>query len=123
MPQLIAAAIGAFTENNLWCEQAGLQELGSQTILGIVIVGVALEFYKIPITEEFLFSLRIGCYYPQPTVVQWLRVPGIDNVLKYRSRGMLELENRQVALECLEALKNLMVRLVCVFQLLILFLI
>ena len=72
-------------------------------------VATAPIFYRIPITQELLFSIVTSQYPAQVTVVQRF-IPPVAVPEAYRQEGMVPLENRQVVFQCFEAMKQFVVR-------------
>lgn len=103
-PQLIAAVIAAFVENNRLRGHPLLQ----QTFPAITMVGPCPVFYKIPVTQALVDALITSQYPAQPTVVQRL-VPLVPDPDSYRRQGMNPLENRGIVFQCLEAMRGLLV--------------
>ena len=105
-PQLIAEAIAAFSQNNANRVSAGLPELTSRRIPGIVMSGTAVSFYLIPVTETLEGALLTASYPAQETIV--LRfIPPVPDPIRYTMRGygMGPLENRRIVLQCFEAFR------------------
>jgi hypothetical protein len=107
-PQLIADAIGAFYENNKARCAAGLPPLQSKTFAGIIMVGTAPTFYKIPVTQELLISLATSQYPPHATMVEKF-FPPVPSLGKLASVGMKPIVNRHIILQCFEAFKQFVV--------------
>ncbi|KAL0945084.1 hypothetical protein HGRIS_014922 [Hohenbuehelia grisea] len=103
--QLIAEACAAFSENNNLRERVGLPRLTSMTFPGLTLIGSTPTFYKITVTEELLIALATAQYPATPTIVERL-VPPIPDPTSFQSKGMLNLNNRIVALQCFQAFKG-----------------
>ncbi|KAF9487797.1 hypothetical protein BDN71DRAFT_578874 [Pleurotus eryngii] len=106
--QLIAEAIAAFQSNNVRRRRAGLEELDSKIIPGIIMVGTAPSFFKIPVTEQLSECVAQGQYPPTPTIVTG-HVPDLPRPNRRFSEGMKPLDNRRVILQCYEAFKQFVV--------------
>ena len=107
-PQLIANAIAAFYENNRALRAAGLPPLKSKTFAGIIMVGTAPTFYKIPVTEEILMSLATSQYPLQATTVEKF-IPPVPFPERLANDGMKPLVNRRIIFQCLQAFKQFVV--------------
>ncbi|KAF6754861.1 hypothetical protein DFP72DRAFT_1009088 [Ephemerocybe angulata] len=107
-PQLIAAALAAFHQNNKIRQDTGTPPLQSQTFPGITMVGTAATFYKITITSELALAVAGGVYPENETIVREF-VPPVSEPLDYVAQGMFYLENRRLLLQCFEAFKQFMV--------------
>ncbi|THU95943.1 hypothetical protein K435DRAFT_665350 [Dendrothele bispora CBS 962.96] len=99
--QLVAKAIAAFTENNKNREAIGLDPLTEKVMPGIMMVGTAPTFFKIPVTEQLVYHVRHGTYPPQSMLVIYCCPP----LARSHSEGMRPLDNRQPILSCFEAFK------------------
>jgi hypothetical protein len=109
-PQLIAGAIAAFMEMEekalFWGEAA----FESKTFPGMVMVGTAPTFYKIPVTMELALAVARGQCPPTPTVVEKftppIPQPGTSNLVV---DGMSPLVNRRIIMQCFQAFKQFVV--------------
>ncbi|KAK7006668.1 hypothetical protein R3P38DRAFT_2728232 [Favolaschia claudopus] len=104
-PQLIAEAVAAFAANNRRRKALGLPSIASQVFAGIVMLGTAPTFYKIPISTELATAIGRAQYPTQVTFVSKL-VPPVPNLANYISEGMVPLENRRIVFQCLTAFKQ-----------------
>ncbi len=109
-PQLIAEAIAAFSQNNSNRVSAGLPKLTSRRMPGIVMIGTAVSFYLIPVTDTLQEALSTASYPTQETVV-FRFIPPVPDPFQYivRSKGMRPLENRSIVLQCFEAFRKFVV--------------
>jgi len=78
--------------------------VGSQIIPGIIMVGVVLVFYRIPITEELVKCVQARIYPSEVTIVQRC-TPPVPNPSAYAGEGLVPLANRVVVMRCFEAFK------------------
>ncbi|KAJ7057881.1 hypothetical protein C8F01DRAFT_1151431 [Mycena amicta] len=106
--ELIAEAVAAFSANNKQRIDSGLTPLTSKVVAGIVMVGTAPMFYKIPISSELVTAIATAQYPPNVTTVSKF-IPPVPDIRSYISEGMDPLENRQVVFQCLEAFKQFLV--------------
>ncbi len=76
---------------------------------GIVMIGTAVSFYLIPVTDTLQEALSMASYPAQETVV-FRFIPPVPDPFQYivRSKGMRPLENRSTVLQCFEAFKKLL---------------
>ncbi|KAJ7819974.1 hypothetical protein B0H13DRAFT_2682400 [Mycena leptocephala] len=102
--RLIAAAIAAHHENRRR-RALGFPRAAAQTYPGIVMIGTALTFYQIPVSEALVQAVNSGLDPPAATVVRKLRPP-VDRVRNYLEDGMVLLANRKLILQCLGAFKQ-----------------
>ena len=70
--------------------------------------GSAPTLYKIPVTQELLVAVENGQFPLAPTIVQRFYPRGPEQII-YNSLGMQDLENRRLAFQCFEALRQLLV--------------
>lgn len=104
-PQLIAEAVAAFQINNKKRELAGLPTRNMCLIPGIVMIGTAPTFYKLPVTEELANAVALGTFPTHPTVVH-RHIPAVPRPLRRLSEGMKPLDSRTVVLRCFEAFRK-----------------
>ncbi|KAM6501845.1 hypothetical protein JOM56_001822 [Amanita muscaria] len=104
-------AIAAFQDNNTRRLAAGRPPLDSQVIPGIIMVGKASSFFKIPVTQTLSQCVEYGEYPPAPTIVTG-HVPDLPRPSYRFSEGMKPLDNRRAILECYEAFKKRFIRVV-----------
>ncbi|KAG9221981.1 hypothetical protein CCMSSC00406_0009189 [Pleurotus cornucopiae] len=97
--QLITEAIAAFPTNNLRRLTAGLEKLDSKIISGIIMIGTAPSFFKIPVTKQLSQCVAQGQYPLSPTIVT-RHVPDLPRPNRRFSEGMKPLDNQQVILQC-----------------------
>ncbi|KZV66568.1 hypothetical protein PENSPDRAFT_755597 [Peniophora sp. CONT] len=102
-PQLIAKAIAAFSTNRNSSINMHREPATSHTFPGIVMVGTTPVFFKIPVTEELRAAVSEGVYPNTPTIVERLVAPLPDP--SQSDRGLQAVANRQLLLQCFEALK------------------
>ncbi|KAJ7036800.1 hypothetical protein C8F04DRAFT_465639 [Mycena alexandri] len=74
-PQLIAAAIAAHYENNRRLRVVGLPTVAAKVFPGIIMIGTAPVFYRIPVSEALVDAVSRGEYPPVTTVVRKLNPP------------------------------------------------
>jgi hypothetical protein len=99
-PQLVAEAIAAFHQNNVNCGLAGLPKLAHKPMPGIVMIGSAVLFYLIPVTD-MVDAILTASY--QTVIFQFCSpVPNRTHYVDY-GKGMRPLENRRIILQCFEA--------------------
>ncbi|KAF8903343.1 hypothetical protein CPB84DRAFT_1774614 [Gymnopilus junonius] len=85
-PQLIAAAVAAFNQNNSRRRTGGRPQLNSKYIPAITMAGSAPIFCRIPVTTTLLTALTTDTYPAEETVV--LRyVPPVPNPETHRISG------------------------------------
>ena len=73
-------------------------------------IGTAPIFYRIPVTMALLQAAATASYPYEETIV--LRyIPPVPHQHRYRSDGMGPLDNRRIILQCFEAFKAVIVRL------------
>ena len=106
--QLIAEAIAAFQSNNKKRILAGLDPAQHLLIPGIVMIGTAPIFYKIPVTKGLADAVTYGAFPPLPTVVHF-HVPAVPRPHRRLSEGMKPLDNRHIVLRCYEAFKRFII--------------
>ncbi|KAJ7457269.1 hypothetical protein B0H11DRAFT_2199785 [Mycena galericulata] len=104
-PQLIAAAVAAYSANIRFRNALGLPPVTSKVFAGIVMLGTALTFYKIPISSELVTAISSAQYPLNATVVSKL-VPPVPDLYRYLNEGMVPLENRRIVFHCLTAFKQ-----------------
>ncbi|KAJ2915618.1 hypothetical protein MD484_g4789, partial [Candolleomyces efflorescens] len=104
--QLVAEALAAFTENNASRMSSDLAPLESKVVSGIVMVGTAPTFFKIPITQELVTHVRHGTYPPTATIVNYC-FPPVPRPARRRRDGMKPLDNRRQFLSCYQAFKTI----------------
>ncbi|KAK7443523.1 NADH dehydrogenase [ubiquinone] flavoprotein 1, mitochondrial [Stygiomarasmius scandens] len=68
-PQVIAAAIAAFQQNNRTRGERGLQRLDKMVIPCVVMIGTRPVFYKVPVTKELSDAVAVGHYPAETTFV------------------------------------------------------
>lgn len=120
--QLVAAAVGAFNENNAQRDVAGLPPLeekvshfasllppflrdcSPKVIPGIVMAGTSPAFFKIPVTQTLSTHIRHGTYPSEETRVTYC-YPSLPHPGHRRYEGMKPLDNRREILKCFEAFK------------------
>ncbi|KAL0955382.1 hypothetical protein HGRIS_001630 [Hohenbuehelia grisea] len=107
-PQLIAEAIAAFSSNNYRRINSGLAPLQSHVFPGIIMIGTAPIFFRIPITEALLKSVQVGSYPARQTVVQRC-FPPVPAPKSFIDEGLQHLGNRRVVLQCLRAFKQFII--------------
>ena len=107
-PQLIAEAIGAFSEACVTLRMSGQPAPDTKTLSGITMIGSAPLLYKIPLTNELLIAINAGQYPQTPTIVQRFMSPAVE-YNDYVTYGMKPLDHRRAAFECLEAFKAFVV--------------
>lgn len=83
-------------------------DLGLQVIPGIIMVGTAPIFFKVPVTEELSDCVRHGKYPATPTVVA-CHFPDIPRPDCRFDEGMKPLDNRLPILKCYEAFRKFVV--------------
>lgn len=83
----------------------GVHQISHAEVLGITMVGSALTFYKVPISEELIHAIITGQCPAQKTIVKKL-VPPVLRHAAYLSEGMKPLDNRYIILQCLKAFKS-----------------
>ncbi|KAF8175101.1 hypothetical protein BJ912DRAFT_885110 [Pholiota molesta] len=109
-PQLIAGAISAFMEMEEKAQFWGEAVFESKTFPGMVMVGTAPTFYKIPVTMELLLAVASGQRPPTPTVVEKfippIPQPGTPRLVV---EGMSPLVNRRIIMQCFQAFKQFVV--------------
>ncbi|KAF8881159.1 hypothetical protein CPB84DRAFT_1735260 [Gymnopilus junonius] len=103
-PQLIAEAIAVFYQNNLRRDWTGQTQLVSQTIPGIIMVGVVPTFYLITVTADLLTSVISGSYPSEATIVKRC-IPPVLNLNSYPEEGIVPLANRVIVMQCFQAFK------------------
>ncbi|KAF4618186.1 hypothetical protein D9613_011670 [Agrocybe pediades] len=106
--QLIAKAIAAFQSNNKKRVLAGLDPVQHSLMPGIVMIGTAPIFYKIPVTENLANAVTYGIFPQAPTIVHF-HVPTIPRPHRRLSEGMKPLDNRHAILRCYEAFKRFII--------------
>ena len=106
--QLIAEAIAAFQSNNKERILAGLDPAQHLLIPGIVMIGTAPIFYKIPVTKGLADAVTYGAFPPSPTVVHF-HVPAVPRPHRRLSEGMKPLDSRHIVLCCYEAFKRFII--------------
>ncbi|TEB23377.1 hypothetical protein FA13DRAFT_1420359 [Coprinellus micaceus] len=106
-PQLIAAAVAAFTLNiRNRVENLGIPPLPSKLFAGISLTGTAPVFYKINVTAELVTAISGGGY-PETLTVVYAHLPVVPRRPHRRwGEGMKPLDNRRVILSCYEAFKR-----------------
>jgi len=75
-------------------------------------IGTAPIFYRIPVTTALLQALATASY-PQEETTVLKFIPPVPNQNRYRIDGMRSLDNRHIILQCFEAFKAVIVRLLC----------
>ncbi|KAF9479487.1 hypothetical protein BDN70DRAFT_834440 [Pholiota conissans] len=103
-PQLIAATIAAYYQNNLRRTDAGLDALPTILMPGITMVGTAPTFYRIPVSPKLLEAL-VTLTYPQEETIVYRCLPPVPDKQKYASEGMRPLTNRCIVLQSFQAFK------------------
>ncbi|KAH9483370.1 hypothetical protein JR316_0005476 [Psilocybe cubensis] len=104
--QLIAEAIAAVQHNNRVRNLLGFKEpLEFKEMAGIVMIGSAPTFFKIPVSRDLLDAVQRGSFPATPTVVAMHR-PVIKRPLRRLAEGMRPLDNRKAILGCFEAFKK-----------------
>jgi hypothetical protein len=111
-PQLIAAAIAAYSENQYRRVTEGLPPQLSCIIPGITMAGTWPTFYKIPVTSALLTAVETGQYPSEPTVVERCIVPVPDPSV--RPLGLQPVVNRKFLFQCFDAFKSFMVNVLLV---------
>ncbi|KAF9024646.1 hypothetical protein BDZ89DRAFT_1162141 [Hymenopellis radicata] len=101
--QLVAAAVAAFTDNNVNRMADGRDLLAEKVMPGIIMVGTTPTFFKIPITETLTTHIRDGTYPPDITTVTFCQPPVPR---PQRWEGMMPLDGRRQILRCYEAFKT-----------------
>ena len=90
--------------------------MDSQTIYGILMVGTAPTFYRMPITADLVRDVQAG----RIPSGQWTRVqrcvPPVPNQDAYPKEGLVPLVNRRVVMQCFGAFKALVVSFVNVLS-------
>ena len=114
-PQLVAEAIAAFSQTNLIRRGRALPPLESKTFAGITMVGTTPNFFRIPVTQQLIVALATAQYPAEPTIVHKL-VPPVPDHTTILEQGMLPLANRRIILQCFEAFKQFVVRLIPLSQ-------
>lgn len=104
IPQLVAAAIAGFVENN----RLRRPPLAQEIIPAITMVGPRPIFYKVPVTQALVSAIITAQYPAQPTIVQRL-VPPVPDEEAYIIYGMNSLVDRRIVFQCLEAMRGLLV--------------
>jgi hypothetical protein len=104
-PQLVAEAIAAFAENNRTRKRLNQPLLDSKIMPGIIMVGTAPVFYKIPVTAA-LEGCVINGIYPQATTTVYAHYPNVPRPDDFWLEGMRPLDNRKIVLSCYEAFKQ-----------------
>ena len=99
----MAEAIAAFYMTN---HRYGRNPVKEKIFPAITMVGARPTFYLIPITKALMKAVSAGQYPPQETVVMQF-IPPVQNIADYGRDGMLNLEGRRVAFQCLEGMKRL----------------
>ncbi|KAF9024640.1 hypothetical protein BDZ89DRAFT_1114557, partial [Hymenopellis radicata] len=84
--QLVAAAVAAFTKNNMNRRAAGLDLLSEKVMPGIVIAGTSPTFFKIPVSKSLSSHIRGGTYPPDITTVTFCQPP-VPRPAQRRRRG------------------------------------
>ncbi|KAK0209757.1 hypothetical protein IW262DRAFT_1468432 [Armillaria fumosa] len=102
--QLVAEAVAAFNENNAQREAIGFPPLAEKVMPGIVMVCTSPVFFKIPVTQNLSRHIRHGMYPPEETRVTYCYPPD-PCPARWRSEGMMPLDNRSEILTCYEAFK------------------
>ena len=74
-------------------------------------IGTAPIFYRILVTVRLLEALATATYSQEKTIVLKF-IPPVPNQEQYRDDGMHPLANRQTVLQCFEAFKTVIVRLI-----------
>ena len=103
--QLIAKAIAAFQSNNEKRYSTGLPLQDQCLIAGILMIGAAPVFYKIPVTRELADAVALSKYPPNPSTV-YSHPPPIPRPDFRYLEGMKPLDNRRIILQCYEAFKK-----------------
>ncbi|PPQ87155.1 hypothetical protein CVT25_000145 [Psilocybe cyanescens] len=109
-PQLVAEAIAAFHHNNGSRTLAGLPKLTYKRIPGIVMIGSAVVFYLIPVTDTLEKAISTASY-PTEETIFFRFIPPVPDSSHYgdHGKGMRPLENRHIVLQCFEAFKKFVV--------------
>ncbi|KAF8909527.1 hypothetical protein CPB85DRAFT_1222023, partial [Mucidula mucida] len=104
--RIVAAAVGAFTENNRRRMAAGLEPLLDTVVMPpSVMGGTSPTFLKIPVTESLSTHIRDGTYPPDITCVTFCKPP-VPRPALWKSEGMKPLDSRRPILSCFEAFKT-----------------
>lgn len=82
----------------------GVDKIVQAEVPGIIMIGSALTFYKVLVSEELIHAINTGQHPIQRTVVKKL-VPPVPRPATYLHEGMKPLDNRHIILQCLEAFK------------------
>ncbi|KAF5390331.1 hypothetical protein D9757_002940 [Collybiopsis confluens] len=106
--QLIAEAIAAFqyVNNKRMLHRRDL--LKHAVFPGIVMIGTAPRFFKIPVTTELNHAVRSGAFPEDPTVVSGYIPPVVADGAGF-AVGMLSRNNRRAIFQCYEAFKKFVV--------------
>jgi hypothetical protein len=109
-PQLVAGAIAAFHQNNGNRRLAGLPKLTYKRMPGIVMIGSAVVFYLIPVTDTLEEAISTASYPAEETIV-FQFIPPVPDSAHYgdHGKGMRPSENRRIVLQCFEAFKKFVV--------------
>ncbi|KAF8901339.1 hypothetical protein CPB84DRAFT_1777593 [Gymnopilus junonius] len=104
--RLIAHSIAAVRHNNqIRSLELGMDELESEMMPGITMLGTTPTFFKIPVDRELIDAVQDGQHPITPTIVSMFR-PSFFTHLARPTEGMKSLDNREVILACLEAFKQ-----------------
>jgi hypothetical protein len=106
-PQVIAKAITAFDNDNVWQWVTILPSPPCEFKLmtGITFTGTFPTFYKIPVSKDLVSVVNRGQYPGQETVVH-AHIPVVPRRDLRWSEGMMALDNRKIILSCFEAFKK-----------------
>jgi hypothetical protein len=102
-PQLVAAAIAAYSENQLLRDAHALPRQESCVMYAITLSGTSPTFYKIPVTSTLRLAVSTGTYPSELTVVERC-IPPIP-VPSLRVHGLLPVVNRRFLFQCFDAFK------------------